>query len=343
MKQIILTCVYIFICTHLCIAQDVLYIQNNKELVYHYGVIAEEQLSELTEIEKIKYELRVMERSVKKIIDKNYQTLLSVTIQKNDNEQSWMNLAQRFEYQPTGILLYDKKNSLLDSLSYSAQELESNQKIAQSIRESGYHPGLSSFDILTLELKSLAEAAGLQVHSNEMGTKYTFTNQEAHIKETYNLENFTITREWIDEDGVTTIETNGYEPYLNNKGYLQRIWKTERYLTSSAGVCITEVKIVYYSDYEITDYGKLIDKTIQNKETILIYPNPNNGQFTVTTQTVHPIIETIISNIVTGESFHVNLDKANTFSVDMSDKVEGNYIIKVITNNNVISSQFIKN
>lgn len=343
MKKTILLCAYATLISALGLAQEPTYTQSNKETEYHYGVIAEEDLSGISEIEKIKYELKQIERSVVKTISNDGQTLFDITINHNDYEQSWMtNLAKNFKYDQDGVTLFDKENAIINRYPYSEEEVNNYKATVESIHQNGYHPGLVSFPVLTPESVLSYESEGIKATSDETGSIITFTYSEKET-ETYDRNNLTITTEWVDEEGIQHRETIGYEPYLGNKGYLPRISKNEKFVTSATGKCITEVKLIYYSDYEINDGPGFIDKATESIESITVYPNPNDGIFSVTVQTPEDhILSTTVTNLLSGASFTVNDSKEKRFEVNMANSEQGHYVIQVYTDKSIISSHFIK-
>jgi hypothetical protein len=338
----LLTPIPVLLSGFLCMAQTVPYTQSNKEIEYHYGVIADEELSQISDIEKIKYELRYMERTVTKKIDANYDTYLEIVVDSNGYEQPWMELAKRFSYSPSGIDLYDKNNQFMETVPYTSDQSQAKDEIKNNIRTYGFHPGLAEFPDFTDEEMVALNANGLLVQKNADGiTKIEYPN---NTKETYDLNKLTIVREWIDDDGIRSVETNGYEPYGTNQGYLLRIRKTEKFLHSINGPCITEVRVKYFSNYQIADVGHLIDRATNNIDSITIYPNPNDGVFTVHIQTANhtQVLNAVIVNLLTGDEMPIPLGESNTFLINQPDLLPGNYLFRAITNQTVISAQFIK-
>jgi hypothetical protein len=349
MKTLLLVFPFLFSC-FLCLAQDNpyrqegSYHQSHKEIEYAYGVIADEDLERISEIEKIKYELKYAERSVIKTIDKNMQTTLDITIDSNGYEQPWMNLAKRFTYTNDNIKLFDKNGERMQSIDYTDEQREDNYIIQEDIKENGFHPGLVAFPEFTDEIIEQLRNEGISITNNEDGS--TTIEHEDGETETYNPLYLTITREWKDEEGFKNKETNGYIPYLVNRGYLLRLSKTERFINSVNGPCITEVKLIYYSDYQIQDDARLIDQVTGNIESVAIYPNPNDGIFSVAVkiseETGNQIVETRIVNLMDGEEFYVNREGQNDFVVEIPDLRAGHYVLRVVTYQSVLSTHFFK-
>jgi hypothetical protein len=338
----LLTPIPVILSGFMCVAQNVTYTQSNKEIEYHYGVIADEELDQISDIEKIKYELRYMERSVTKKIDDQFNSYLEIVVDSNGYEQPWMELAKRFSYSPAGIDLYDKNNLYMETIPYTSDQEVAKDEVKDDIRQYGFHPGITAFpEFMDDEIQALS-ASGILVQKREDGT--TKVDYPGNQTETYDPNKLTIVSEWYDEDGNRTLETMGYEPYLNNMGYLLRISKTEKFLHSVNGPCITEVKLKYFSDYEIADLGHLIDRAMHNIDSIMIYPNPNDGVFTVEIQTANqsPILSASIINLLTGEDIPVPMSESNTLLVNKPDLLPGNYVFRVTTSQTVISAQFIK-
>lgn len=324
-------------------SQPTLYSQTNKEVEYNYGVIAEDDLNLISEIEKIKYEFRYSERTYSKVIDANYQTTLDIVVDSNGYEQDWMNLAKRFHYDKDGISYYDKQNVLLNTIAYTAEQKARNTEFSEQTKTLGYHPGLSAFPKIDAETKNALEDAGIMVAINNDSTSIALSYPGGE-KETYDLLSSTITREWTDQDGHKNRETSAYEPYEENKGFLLVSRQHEKFLQSENGPCITAVRLIYYNNYVITDVAKLIDKATDQFRAIQVYPNPNSGVFSV--QVVLPQGESItgtqISNVLTGDVIPQNPDNAGSFSVDIQNRPPGHYVIQVTTTQSSLSAHFFK-
>lgn len=332
----------LFLWLHNCILSQSTYTQTHKEVEYNFGIIADEDMNTISEIEKIKYELRQVDQTHSKTINSSSQTTFEITIDHDDYEQSWMSSAKRFVYTPQGITLYDVNDSIMRTLSYSEDEAADNGEIANNIATNGYHPGLTVFPTYSHEIDSALGLQGIIV--NQLGDTAMALIYANGTIETYNTTRLTITRQWIDEDGIINIQTNGYVPYQPNKGYLLQMRKRERFVQSVNGPCITEVKFTYYKDYVINDNLNLIDKAMENYHSITLFPNPNSGNFTVN---VHiplsdAITQTTITNLQTLSSFNVNMGNSTNFNVEMTAQPNGNYVIQVFTNQTTLHYNFIK-
>ena len=137
------------------------YSQSHKEIEYHFGIIADSDYEAISEIERIKYELRQVERTYNKTINSNFQTMFETIILHDDNEESWMNAAKRFVHTPQGIMLYDANDSLTKIVSYSLEQEADNQAISNDIASNGYHPGLTLFPTYTAEVETALINAGI--------------------------------------------------------------------------------------------------------------------------------------------------------------------------------------
>ena len=320
-----------------------LYSQSHNEVEYQFGTIDDNDINKLSEIEKIKYEFKQIERKVTQSINEQYAMNMEISILSNTNDQPWMKLAKKFKYTPSNVVLFDENDKVMKTIIYSDDELKSNKAISEDIRQNGYHPGMVTFPKYSEELAKGLLTQGIQVEKNT--TESTFKiNYEEGSKEIYNEEKLTITKEWKDKDGYKNIETRGYELYQPNKGYLLKMRKFEKFIHSVNGPCITEVQIVLYKDYVINDPLKLIDKATNTLQAINTSPNPNNGIFSVTVQLGNEstILKTRITNLLTGESFDVNESYKETFTVDMTQRPAGHYAIQVITSSGNLTSHFIK-
>jgi ribosomal protein S6 len=54
------------------------------------------------------------------------------------------------------------------------------------------------------------------------------------------------------------------------------------------------------------------------------------------------IIETRIVNLMNGEEFYVNKEGVNDFAVDIPDLRDGHYVLRVVTNQSILSTHFFK-
>jgi hypothetical protein len=63
---------------------------------------------------------------------------------------------------------------------------------------------------------------------------------------------------------------------------------------------------------------------------VKLHPNPNNGQFTVSTQGVVEKIELSVYNLLGEKVYQSPLNTTNT-QIDLSDKSPGMYIYRVLT------------
>ena len=217
-------------------AQNLLYQQTNKEIEYDYGIIDNAALNKVSEIEKIKYELKYAEKTFTKSIDQNFNTILEVTVDSNGYEKDWMNLAKKFRYDETGMLIIDKNNSIVKTIPYTTEQLNERIIRRDNIQSNGFHPGIINFPEFNSQTISQLVTQNIIVQNLSNGaTKVTFKDKTT----TYNKPNLTITNEWTDKSGFKNKETIGYETLADNKGYLQRIKKSERFINSVNGPCIT--------------------------------------------------------------------------------------------------------
>jgi hypothetical protein len=320
-----------------------LYTQSHKEIEYNYGVIADEDLNLISEIEKIKYEFRYSERTLVKTIDADYESSLDLTVDSDGYEQPWMTLAKRFHYDRNGISYYDKSNFVINTVAYDDDQHAQNNQIKENTELNGYHPGLATFPVIDEQTHNQLLASGYRIQTNddETVTELTAPNGE---KDIFNSALLTITHEWTDEDGLKNSETDAYEPYLEYKGYLLRMNKREKFKHSENGPCITEVRLVFYQNYEIADHAGLIDKATKQNRSVTIFPNPNDGIFNVETTMPHneSIIGTMIVNLMTGEILQINSDNAPAFNVNIQNQPSGHYILRVITNQSTLATHFFK-
>ncbi len=341
MKKYIIIIVAFFV-QNISYGQNIIYKQTNKIIEYDYGIIDTPDLNIITETEKIKYELRVVEKSFSKTINNEFETEFEVKIENNEYQKNWMKLAQKFKYTASGMELYDINGILIKTISYSPEQITERSINKDNIHNNGYHPGLIDFPEFTEQAIAQLATQNITVQHIASGiTKIILPNKTI----TFNKNNYSILSEYTDELGVKIKETKGYEPYLNNKGYLLKINKTERFIYSVKGPCITEVSLKYYNNYEIEDNGNLINKAIQKPETINIFPNPNDGVFTTVVQLNEnsTIVSVKVINVLSGSIINIDHNGENTFLVNLPNLTTGQYVLQVITNNQTsITANFFK-
>lgn len=321
---------------------DASYLQSNKEVEFNYGVVAPEQYERLTDIEKIKYQLRYEERTVvKKILEGNTFDM-EVKIDSTNFEEPWMDLAKRFHYSDQGIDLFDRSGQLSQHVEYTEEQVADRSKMRTDLAENGFHPGLASFPEFTTEIRNLLTSGGIVVI--DMSPTIVKLQDGPDHATIFDTKHFTITEEWTDNDGYRNTELRGYEPYLQDRGYLLMLLKHERFITSVNGPCITEVKLKYYSDYKIEDRGNFIDKATNNYTSLSLYPNPNNGVFqaSISGPPSLQIIQTEIINNLTGQIEVVNATGLRNFSIEKPNLAAGNYTLRIVTNISTLTSSFIK-
>jgi hypothetical protein len=175
---------------NLLIAQNFSYQQTHKEIEYDYGIIDSAGLQKISEIEKIKYELKYTEKTVNRKIDPNGQTVLEVSIDSNGYEKKWMNLAKKFRYDESGMQILDQNNSPVKTIPYSAEQLADRTNQKEQIQSNGFHPGIINFPSFTSQQISQLAAQNIAVQNINTGVvKVIFQNQTT----TYNKPNLTIT------------------------------------------------------------------------------------------------------------------------------------------------------
>ncbi len=326
-----------------CYGQNILYKQSNKILTYDYGVVDTAGMRKLSEIEKIKYEMKYVEESFTKTIDQNYETVFEVKIDSNEHQKDWMNLSRKFKYTSAGMEIYGAQNNLKKTIAYTPEQLSARSAMKAAIQENGFHPGIVAFPEFTPQLISQFAAQNISVSNLSNGdVKMVLPNKVMYI----NKFKYTIVTEFTDVDGIKNRETRGYEPIAGGRGYLLKINKNERFIVGRNGQCITETKLIYYTDYAIEDNGKLMDKALGKVEVVKIYPNPNNGVFTVQVDIADNVsISSVkVINVLNGNQLSIDNNAQKTFLVNLPNLTSGQYVLQVVTSNQtVLSSNFFKN
>lgn len=342
MKKIIIIIIIFCFVQKFAIGQNIIYKQNNKIIEYNYGIIDTGDLKTVTETEKIKYELKVVEKTYSKTINGSFETEFEITVDNNEYQKNWMKLAKKFKYNSNSIELFDGNGNLMKSIAYSPEQIDDRNKKQIFIQNYGFHPGLTAFPEFTEQAINQFATQNIIVQNIAYGISKMILPTKTI---TYNKNNYTILTEYIDNDGLKTKETKGYEPYLNNKGFLLRINKTERFLYSVKGPCITDVKLIYSNEYDIQDNGNLISKSLAKPESINIYPNPNDGVFTAAVQLneASSITSVRIINVFNGNAINIDNNNQKTFLVNLPNLATGQYVLQVITNNQTsITANFFK-
>lgn len=323
--------------------QSTLFKQKNKILEYHYGVTDSIGMAQMSELEKIKYELTFMEKSYQKTILNDYSIITEIIIDSNDFEQEWMNLPKRYKYHQGGVSMYDKQGNLIRTIALGQDEQDELKALKNSLPVDGYHPGLDYFPSFQAELKPVLEQEGYRY---ELKSNGNFIISKGNHRLTYSLSDFTITEEYEDEDGKKNKVTRAYEKMDRDKGFLLKVEKHERYVNLEKGSCLTETKLKVYQQYSFEDAGSLQEKALQKNEKVSLFPNPNNGSFTVSIS-LRPgvsVQSAQIINLINGHITKVMVNNSKQIEVNQSDLPKGNYNFQIVTSENkIINTSFIKN
>jgi len=327
----------------ICFGQNMLYKQTNKIQEYNYGVVDTAGMRQLSEIEKIKYELKFVEKRYSETIYSNYESEFEVKIDSNEYAQDWMKLASKFNYNNEGMHLYDANNSLMKTIAYTPEELSQRNDKKLDMQQYGFHPGIASFPEFTADMVAQLATQNVQVTTMPNGEVKVVSGSITTIFNKYKL---TVVAEYLDREGYKNRQTLGYEPYLTDHGYLLAIDKTERFVHSVNGPCITETKLTYYSNYLIEDPGALIDKAMLKQESITLYPNPNDGVFTVKAELNNNVNITSVKvvSVLTGSATNIDCGNQKTFLVNLPNLATGQYVLQIITSEQKsLTANFFKN
>jgi hypothetical protein len=134
---------------------------------------------------------------------------------------------------------------------------------------------------------------------------------------------------WVFGDGTTGTGPHPIHTYPPNS-----IWTPCLTITDVNGcdttICMPIQSSCTVGQDEIDDHAELI-----------IYPNPTNGQFTVVINTASVIeIYDLGGKLI---YFETCRDWCDNFQIDLSDAENGTYIVRVQTEDQVISKRIIKN
>ncbi|MCG9879535.1 MAG: T9SS type A sorting domain-containing protein [Bacteroidia bacterium] len=327
----------------LCFGQTTLYKQNNKIMEYQFAVADSSAIRQMTESEKIKFELKYVEKSYTRTINSNYESTVEVKIDSNDFKKEWMTLAKKYRYTQSGIDMIGSDNTVSKSVPYSAEELAFIAEEKSGIEANGFHPGIIAFPTFDAATINLLSAENIMVSNLPSGE---IKVQQGGSTTIYNSFKKTIVTDYTDGDGIKCKETLAYDPYGTDKGFLLKLKKLERFVTTQAGKCITETRLTYYTNYDILDNGNLVNKAMEKKDVVNLYPNPNDGVFTVAASLKDDsnVASVKIINAITGNQITVNNNNQNTFLVNMPNLTAGNYVLQIVTSNQrVINTNFIKN
>jgi hypothetical protein len=310
---------------------------------YQFAVADSSAIRQMSESEKIKFELKYVEKSYTRTINSNFESNIEVRIDSNDFKKDWMTLAKKYRYTQTGIDMIGSDNLVAKSIPYSTDELAFIKEEKACISEDGFHPGLiafPSFDAATINALSAENIIVTNMPNGEVKVK------SGGYTTIYNNLKKTIVSDYTDGDGIKCKETLAYEPYASDKGFLLKIKKLERFVTTNAGKCITETRLSYYSNYEIEDNGNLVNKAMDKKDVVNLYPNPNDGVFTVAVALKDDasIASVRVIHALSGSTVVVNHNNQSTFLVNLPNLIAGNYVLQLVTSNQrTINTNFIKN
>ncbi|MCU0441468.1 MAG: T9SS type A sorting domain-containing protein [Bacteroidia bacterium] len=327
-------------------AQQLLYKETHKEVSYDYAVIDSGTFEELSETEKIKYELRYSEKSVTKKILPDNSSYSEIYFDSNGYTKDWLKLPKRIVYDNDGMHLYNIQNELMTTLTYTDIQLTDRANDKIDVGDQGYHPGFVSFPAGNQQLFTQLANAGVQYQDYGNGKFSTTVENEKTI---YDKQNLLIVTERVNSLGQKCKDYEGYVLMEDGKGYLPLISKTETSVRTAKGVCLTEVKLVYYTDYKIEDPGGVFEKALikgRPIETVNVYPNPNNGLFSAefVLRDDSRIQQIQLVNTISGEVINIEASDLNNgvLQINAADIPAGMYTFKAITNNSTLIRQFIK-
>jgi hypothetical protein len=226
-------------------------------------------MRQLSEIEKIKYELKFVEKTFSKTIFDDFNSVYEVKIDSNEYQQDWMKLARRFKYSNSGMEMYDGNNVWMKTLPYSTEQIANREEAKADIQEFGYHPGLAIFPEFTTDLIAQLATQNVQVTN--------LANGEVKVV----------------SDGVTTL----------------------------------------FNKYKLP-------------ESLSLYPNPNDGVFTVAADLNNNVTISSVKVISVQSGAAINIDHGNqkTFLVNLPNLATGNYVLQVVTSQQKsLTVNFFKN
>ncbi len=332
----------LIVCPAFMQAQTHLYEESHKEIEYNYGVIENNWIDSISEIEKIKYNFRFTEKSVSKSIDNNYHSYEEVILDTISNEQAWMNLSHKFTYSNNEMRIWGRDGVLLKTVPFTEEQIKQEEQMRFDIIDNGFHPGILMFPQLSDSFPDNFSESGITIQKLEPGVFKLQTNE---LTTTYNRNNLTIIKEWIDEDGIRNIETLGYAPFGENKGFLLTIEKQEKFKHSEKGICITEVTLRHFHHYQVNDIGNLMLKALQQEESISLSPNPNDGNFNLEIQLAegNQLLGIEIVRLLNGQTIPVPMyPSQKSFQINKTELLPGQYVVRVKTANSVLTKHFIK-
>lgn len=96
--------------------------------------------------------------------------------------------------------------------------------------------------------------------------------------------------------------------------------------------------------YMISSTLNSLDNVSEDIARIMVYPNPNNGNFTCDIEVIKNATTGIVITDVSGRVCYTDEKKfstgENTFTVNMNDKAAGSYLMKLTTANGVVFEKF---
>jgi hypothetical protein len=114
--------------------QKTLFKQKNKILEFNYGVADSGGLERMNEMEKIKYELKFVEKTYRKYIFNDYTFETEIKIDSNDYEEAWMKLPNKFKYTFNGVSIYNKQGSFLKTIPCSQEQRDDLKSEKEAIK-----------------------------------------------------------------------------------------------------------------------------------------------------------------------------------------------------------------
>lgn len=139
-----------------------LYADRHKEIEHTYAIIDSGTIEDLTETEKIKYELRYTEKTISKKVLGDYTTEMLVIYDSNGYNKDWLTLPKKILFDNAGKHLIGKNDELLKTLEYSDKQLIDRMNDKIDVENQGYHPGLIGFPEGNDALYSVFNSAGIQ-------------------------------------------------------------------------------------------------------------------------------------------------------------------------------------
>ncbi|WP_178989217.1 YCF48-related protein [Winogradskyella schleiferi] len=241
-----------------------------------------------------------------------------------------INILTSIGSQDTSIQSNLSENTTTDTVLFTLPEdtLGRLEIVCAGFDQNGYADYDSTYIIVTTD----AILESIKIQENII---YVAENNDTAIRITGNYS------DGVERD-ITSMVDISYSFSSNNAtntaiGFIDGISEGEDVLTVSINGKIDSAPIVITSASEFYDITLSNEEAILNNNKLTIYPNPTKRVLNIN---IDESIDEILIYDLTGKQL---LTKENSKTIDVSNLRNGIYIVKIYSNNSIISKHFIKN